>query len=76
MENDKMFMAEEAAKAENERRKLVKEDRAKQLAEMPKLSLFDDEETSVEREDDLEKEDIESFDYDNAHLGFSDSDFD
>ena len=76
MEIDKRFIAEEEGKAEKERKKRLREDHAKQLAEMPKLNLFEDDDTSLEKEEDLDKEDIESFDYDNAHLGFSEDDFD
>ena len=76
MEYDKRLKAEEEEKEEMERKKLLIEDHAKQATEMPKLNLFDDEDTSLDKEDDLEKEDIESFDYDNAHLGFSEDDFD
>ena len=43
---------------------------------MPKLNLCDDEDNSLDKEDDLDKEDIENFDYDNAHIAFSEDDFD
>ena len=73
MDLDKRLKAEEE-EAEKKRKKRLHEDHAKQLASMPKLNLFEDH--SLDSDNELEKEDIESFDYDNCHLGLSDDDFD
>ena len=75
MDLDKRLKAEEEQEeAEKKRKKRLHEDHAKQLASMPKLNLFEDH--SLDSENDLEKEDIENFDYDNCHLGLSEDDFD
>ena len=66
-----MWREKEAA-AEKERKKWLAEDHAKQLANMPRMNLFEAAQPE-DADEEIEQEDIEEFDYESAHLGLDSS---
>jgi hypothetical protein len=67
----KMWREEKEAATEKERKKLA-EDHAKQLANMPRMNLFEAAQPE-DADEEIGQEDIEEFDYESAHLGLDSS---
>jgi wobble nucleotide-excising tRNase len=63
---------EKEAATEKERKKRLAEDHANQLANMPRMNLFEDAQPE-DADEEIEEEDIEEFDYESAHLGLDSS---
>ena len=56
---------------EKKRKKLLAEDQAKQLANMPRLNLFEDAKAEDVEDEETEPEDVEDFEYEMTYLGLS-----
>lgn len=67
-----MGREQKEAAAEKQRKKRLAEDHANQLANMPRMNLFEAAQPE-DADEEIEHEDIEEFDYESAHLGLDSS---
>lgn len=67
-----MGREEKEAAAEKQRKKWLAEEYANQLANMPRMILFEAAQPE-DADEEIEHKDIEEFDYESAHLGLDSS---
>lgn len=66
-----ILLKEVEQEEDKKRKRLLAEDQAKQLANMPRINLFEDAKSEDVEDEETEPEDVEDFDYETAYLRLS-----